>query len=109
MKKLGIQANHLFLISTLSHSVHGNWQDLISYHVELTDDGYAPSLMWTRPRPQMVQVMAYLVSRTNKLYLASELPDCADKSRFDVILDDIIADALLTGEGHEQFLSKAAK
>jgi hypothetical protein len=36
-----------------SQNVHGNWMDLLEYHLEEDGDGFAPSLEWW-PAPGFV-------------------------------------------------------
>lgn len=46
-----------------SHSVHGNWQDLLEYHLEKLDDNcYRPNLDWCIPRPQILQTLVILAA-----------------------------------------------
>jgi len=37
-----------------SHSVHGNWQDILVNNLEKEDDGFKLNLSWNRPRPQIM-------------------------------------------------------
>jgi hypothetical protein len=37
-----------------SHSVHGNWQDILSNNLTRENDGFKVNLEWNRPRPQIM-------------------------------------------------------
>ncbi|MEN9999363.1 MAG: hypothetical protein RI922_2353 [Bacteroidota bacterium] len=37
-----------------SHSVHGNWQDILMNNLERSEDGFKINLEWRMPRPQIV-------------------------------------------------------
>lgn len=43
-----------------SHSVHGNWQDILFNHLNKIDDGFEVNLDWNRPRPQIVEAVIAL-------------------------------------------------
>ena len=45
-----------------SHTIHGNWMDLIDYHLEDVDSGFGPQLKWRRPRPQLLFMIATLAT-----------------------------------------------
>ncbi len=38
----------------LSHSVHGNWQDLIYYNLIPKGNGYKLNFKWKEPRSQAI-------------------------------------------------------
>jgi len=37
-----------------SHSIHGNWQDILFNHLTKVDDGFKINFDWKRPRPQII-------------------------------------------------------
>lgn len=39
-----------------SHSVHGNWQEILLNNLEKEDDGFKLNLQWNMPRPQVLDV-----------------------------------------------------
>jgi hypothetical protein len=62
-ERLGLDEAYLAAFGGGSHSVHGNWQDLLEYHLEKVDDTqYRPNLNWHAPRPQILQALALLVA-----------------------------------------------
>ncbi len=89
-----------------SHSVHGNWQDLIHYHLEMVEEFYIPTPEWTRPRPQPVFVAALLSAEVGRLYLNTILPDCPDKQSLMDSLEDCIRRIRIAENLHEKFLQR---
>jgi hypothetical protein len=60
---VGLDQAYLAAFGGGSHSVHGNWQDMLEYHLEkLDDDSYRPYLGWHVPRPQILETLAILVA-----------------------------------------------
>ncbi len=46
----------------MSHNVHGSWQDLLTHHLGVEQDGrFVPEFEWTRPRPQALLATSILV------------------------------------------------
>ena len=43
-----------------SHSVHGNWQDILFNHLNKIDDGFELNLSWNSPKPQIVEAVITL-------------------------------------------------
>ena len=37
-----------------SHSIHGNWQDILFNNLKKLEDGFELNLEWNRPRPQII-------------------------------------------------------
>ena len=56
---LGLETAYLAAFGGGSHSIHGNWQDLLEYHLEKTVEGhFRPIFEWHRPRPQLLNAIA---------------------------------------------------
>ncbi len=43
-----------------SHNVHGNWMDLLEYHLYVEDGLFHPDGEWSTPRPQILLALAKL-------------------------------------------------
>lgn len=39
-----------------SHSIHGNWQDILLNNIEKEDDGFKLNLQWNTPKPQVLDI-----------------------------------------------------
>lgn len=105
-KSIEMEDEYFALFSLPSHSVHGNWQDLITYHLENENGEFSPKAQWGHPRPQPVFAAALLSAETNRLYLDEIISNCSDKEQIDKLLDDIIIRIQVADELHEQFLQK---
>lgn len=105
-KKVNMKEIYFAVFSLASHAVHGNWQDLITYHLECENGEFSPKTEWGYPRPQPLFAAAFLSAEINKLYLDEIIPDCSDKNQINNILGDIIIRIHITDELHEQFLQK---
>lgn len=105
-KKIGMEEIYFALFSLPSHAVHGNWQDLITYHLDYENKEFSPKTQWGYPRPQPLFAVALLSAEINKLYLKEIIPDCSDKDKINKILDDIFLRIRVADELHEQFIQK---
>ena len=90
-----------------SHSIHGNWHELYSNHLEWEDgsDEFTPKLTWEMPRPQVVTSFALLIIDTVKIFFQFIAGDEAS-NYFDPLLDDLHDRVLDLVEGHETHLAK---
>jgi hypothetical protein len=102
-KDVGLQETYLGAFGGPSHSVHGNWQDLIEYHLKPEEDGFLPNFEWHPPRPQLLTTIAILTVGTLAEFfseiigpagdaVAEKLPDLNERVRLLIRL-------------HEEFLS----
>ena len=57
---VGLDEVYLGAFGGPSHSVHGNWQDLLEYHLETEAGGFVPDFEWHQPRPQLLTTIAHL-------------------------------------------------
>lgn len=87
-----------------SHSVHGNWVDLLEYHVACDDGTFAPNLEWHSPRPQPLFVLALLSVETVALYL--EFISEGLWERLESRLGDLRNRILVVDRAHESFLNR---
>ena len=107
-KSIGMEEAYFALFSLPSHAVHGNWQDLITYHLEHENGEFSPKTRWGYPKPQPLFVAGLLSAETNILYLDEIIPECPDKKQMSKLLDDIILRIRTADELHEQFLQKGS-
>ena len=106
-KDVGLEEAYLGAFAGPSHAVHGNWQDLLEYHLDSDEEGYSAELNWHRPRPQLLTTLAILTVETLRVFfsdilgapgkeLAEKMPDLHDRIGLLVHL-------------HEEFLARAGK
>lgn len=95
---------YLGLVGGPSHTVHGNWQDLLEYHLDETESGFVPELEWHRPRPQPLFVISILTLQMLEDYVVQLVGEHAKPLLDD--LDDLRERLDLANDEHEHFLSK---
>ena len=88
-----------------SHAVHGNWQDLISHHLEIKEDGFLPETRWTSPKPQPLFVAALITLDACEDYVSYLFPESDDKTKMRKSLADCKARAIEADCLHEDFLT----
>ena len=58
---VGLEKAYLAAFGGGSHSVHGNWQDMLEYNLEKQPNGsFTPNFEWNPPRPQLLNAIALL-------------------------------------------------
>jgi hypothetical protein len=65
-----------------SHSVHGNWQDILIYNLEKTEDGFKIKLDWHDSKPQIIDGPIILNLDIVDIFLDKELKTY---SNFDIL------------------------
>ena len=106
-KNIGMEKEYLPIFGLPSHSVHGNWQDLITYHLHYKDGKFLADTNWGHPRPHILFVAALFSAEINKLYLDELIPDCLDKHKIIDLLNDLIERVRIAVALHEQYLQRA--
>lgn len=103
---VGMKDMFFSIFSLPSHDVHGNWQNLLSNHLEFEDGMFSPNPDWKAPRPQPLFAICVLSADVNRLYLMKALPDCPDRQRVLALLDDLDFRVRIVDKLHEKFLQK---
>lgn len=66
---VGLGEAYLAAFGGPSHGIHGNWQDLLEYHLECDNQGqFTPVFEWHRPRPQYLNVVALQSAEVSMQY-----------------------------------------
>lgn len=104
---VGLSEAYLAAFGGPSHNVHGNWQDLLEYHLEDTENGhFKPDFDWHQPRPQYLNVVAVHSIEALKEYISflkiDEVSDINDK------IKKLQKRVLLLDSLHEEWLAKNA-
>jgi hypothetical protein len=106
---IGMAEAYRGLFGGPSHAIHGNWQDLLRFHLIKEGSDFLPSADWTMPRPQTVFSVAMLSSEACRVYSDSFLPECRDKQRIVDLIKDCYERISLADELHERFLERDTK
>jgi len=109
LKDLGMENMYLVFVGLLSHSVHGNWQDLIDNHLEYQDGEFSPKISWGYARPQPIFAASILSIEANKFYLDKIIEESLDKERLKELNNDVFVRTRVADELHEQFLNQSNK
>ncbi len=92
-----------------SHAVHGNWQDLISFHLKKEGDGFIPDSEWTIPSLQIINAATILGCDLLINYCEEVLPNGEDKEKLLHTIKDIGSRSFTLNEQHELFIQKSNK
>lgn len=84
-----------------SHSIHGNWQDILTYHLKGSDDGFILNLNWNGPQPQLVDATVLM-----NLDLVESLAEEFKKPEIIKIKEELIDYQVDLVEAHENYLRK---
>lgn len=75
---VGLDEAYLGAFAGPSHSVHGNWQDLLEYHLEGESGGFVPDFDWHLPRPQLLTTVAHLTLITLSKFFSEIIGSAGD-------------------------------
>lgn len=106
---IGLAEAYRGLFGGPSHAIHGNWQDLLRFHLIKKGSEFLPSPDWTIPRPQIVFSVAVFSAIACRIYSDSSLPECEDKERIMDLIKDCCERISLADDLHERFLEREAK
>jgi len=69
-ENVGLEKAYLAAFGGGSHSVHGNWQDMLEYNLEKQPNGsFKPNFEWNPPRSQLLNAIALLSTEAIIEYL----------------------------------------
>ena len=102
-RDVGLEAAYLGAFAGPSHSVHGNWQDLLEYHLDSDAEGYVANLQWHRPRPQLLTTLALLTIHLLETFFSLVVGRAGDAIAEK--LPDLRSRVLALVSLHEEFLA----
>jgi hypothetical protein len=104
-KDLGWQDPYLGGVAGPSHNVHGSWQDIMDYHVQVDERGrFAPDSRWHAARPQYITACCLTATQCGIRYLAWFAPERTRQLRDD--FRDLQNRVLTTDRLHEGFMCR---
>lgn len=102
-----IMAPSLYILyGNSSHSVHGNWQDLLFFHLSKSGDGFVQKPDWTIPNIQLIAPVTLMSCNLLRNFSEEILPNSENK---DILLEEIKNVFLRAWELdklHEKFIQK---
>jgi hypothetical protein len=62
---------YIAFVGGTSHSIHGNWMDILNFHLEEKEDKFVPKMSWSSPQPQLLLSTAFLCTQLSIDFLRS--------------------------------------
>lgn len=87
-----------------SHSIHGNWQDILMNNLSKNSDGFEINLQWNRPRPQIMDGAIILNLLVADTFVKKEELD--NKEIYDEKIEILREYLECIQINHEEFLKK---
>jgi len=87
-----------------SHSIHGNWQDILFNNLKKDEDGFKLNLEWNRTRPQIIDAPIIFNLTISKLFVEEKRVKNIEKILNTIDLLRLYHSDLLST--HEKFMSK---
>lgn len=87
-----------------SHSVHGNWQDILFYNLKKTQNGFKINPSWTPPVPQGIDAVVLMNLDLCEFYINNSAEDSLNS--FLEIAEALRDYQISLIESHENFLSQ---
>lgn len=100
---IGMGDAYLGIFGLPSHVIHGNWQDLLMYHIDRDGEQFSPRRGWAAPQPEIVLVAALLGCKTCQDYLDILLPKSDDHEVVSKMVKDLLVRIHVTIEMAQQF------
>jgi hypothetical protein len=95
-----------FIYGAGSQAIHGNWQDLVSFHLEKGENGYFPKTEWTVPQIQILTSATIMSCDILKEYLEFFIPNDNERSELFKLIQDISNRCEKLVEIHENYLKE---
>ncbi|MBT6053348.1 MAG: hypothetical protein HOI47_09855 [Candidatus Scalindua sp.] len=105
-KDVGHDKAYLVIFSLPSHTVHGNWQDLLEFHLEGDGEYFKPSSGYGHPRPSLLLGLSLLSANVCQTFLEHIMPECPDSEVLEKNLTDFDRRIHLLSDLHEKFMQK---
>lgn len=84
-----------------SHSIHGNWQDILTYHLTNSGNGFKLNLKWNGAQPQLIDATVLM-----NLDLIELLTDKFGNSEVKKVKNELFDYQIDLIESHEKYLNK---
>jgi len=100
---------YILLYGSSSHAIHGNWQDLITFHLTSSGDGFQVNTEWSTPTLQILSAVVLLSCDLLRDYATEVLPDSESKNKLLEFVEDLIQRTILLDVTHETFIQTRRK
>jgi len=100
---IGMEDAYLGIFGLPSHVVHGNWQDLLMYHIDRDGEGFSPRGGWAALQPEIILIAALLSCNACEEYLDMVLPQSDDRDSISGMIKDLLVRVHVVIEMAQQF------
>ena len=100
---IGMEDAYLGIFGLPSHVVHGNWQDLLMYHIDCDGEGFSPRDGWAAPQPEIVLAATLLSCNACEKYIDTLLPQSGDRDLISGMVKDLLVRVRVVIEMAQQF------
>ena len=69
-----------------SHSIHGNWQDILTNNLKEVDGGFVLDDKWTNTRPQIIDSSILFNIKVTEAFILKNLISDTYQSKIDILL-----------------------
>ncbi|MBK9801290.1 MAG: hypothetical protein IPP56_16735 [Bacteroidetes bacterium] len=90
-----------------SHAIHGNWQDILHFHLEKYENGFIPDTTWTMPSFQILNAATILSCDLLRNYCEEILPENSEKDKLLETIKYIGYRSFEIDILHEEFIKKS--
>ena len=92
---------HSIFYGISSHSIHGNWQDILTYHLDNSGNGFKLNLNWNSAQPQLIDASVLM-----NLDLIELLGKKFAKEDIKKVKEELLNYQVNLIESHERYLMK---
>lgn len=96
---------YILLYGNTSHAIHGNWQDLINFHLIKSEEGFEPNIEFRQPNCKTLNTVNMISCELLSEYGTAILPQSNRKEELLVALKDIMKRTFKLRCLHEEYYS----
>lgn len=100
----GLKEMYLAAFALPSHEVHGNWQDLMRYHLNYNDGKFRAEMKDRTPSPQVIIAAAIFSSHACYGYIDSLIPNSPEKKDIQERVATLVEKCQKLDSLHEEFV-----
>tara|TARA_R110000737_G_scaffold103482_1_gene136739 strand:- start:49 stop:924 length:876 start_codon:yes stop_codon:yes gene_type:complete len=90
-----------------SHSIHGNWQEIMFNHLNENENGFQINLSWKKPRPQLIEGSLLQILDTTKIIIENEIVNETIKKELLNNYKLLLAASSLLSFKHEELINNS--
>jgi len=94
---------YVLIYGNTSHAIHGNWQDLINFHLKAFENGFLPNIEFNVPNCKTLNVINLLTCELIKEYSVNVLPSTKKRDKLIHEIEDIIIRIFKFRNLHEEY------